>query len=336
MNARGEILKTIGKLLSLVYIGTLLLILGLDQTSRDAYPFFALLTTFSIFLFTPLLVVGAFWLYSRSRVALAVFVVGIGLLLAAHPIFPQKTFGLRQASAEEAVQLEAMAFNTGWTVTPPRQLASVLAQQSADFIVMPEVSHGQIRAYERRLKDIYPYQVFDSNGVGAGLISKHPIESYEWLTPESGRPMLHATVDWNGQLVHVFTVHLVWPNINWHDSTGIPIGLNEYYQARQIDFLLNQARAVDGPVLLMGDYNMSDQSHTYKILSEEYGDAFRDGGWGFGFTFPNSMHIKGQKVEVPLVRIDYIFYSDHFEIVGADVDCIENRSDHCALKAVFQ
>lgn len=332
---RGEVLKTVGNTFSLFYIGVLILILGLDQTSRNDYPLLALITTFSIFLFVPLILVAAVWLYGRSRVTLASFIVGVGLLLSAHPIFPQKAPWLSQVSANGAGQLEVMAFNTGWSVTPPQQLATVLAEQSADFIVMPEVSHRQARVYRRQLTDVYPYQVFDRDGDGAGLISKHPITEYEWLMPESGRKMLHATVDWDGKLVHVFTVHLVWPSIRWEESIGIPTGLNEYWQAKQIDFLMAEAKKVDGPVLLMGDFNMSDQSHTYKLLTEEYGDAFRDGGWGLGFTFPNSTTMKGVQLDVPVVRIDYIFYSDHFDIVGADVDCIPGSSDHCALNAGF-
>ena len=314
----------------------LILILGIDQISRNDYPLLALITTFSIFLFVPLVLVAAIWLFNRSRIVLASFLVGIGLLLSAHPIFPQKAPWLGQASASGAAQLEVMAFNTGWGVTPPRQLAHVLSQQSADLIVMPEVSRRQARVYRNQLTESYPYQVLDRDGVGAGLISRYPITAYEWLAPESGgRKILHATVDWDGQPIHVFTVHLSWPSIRWEESTGIPTGLNEYSQAKQINFLLAEAKKIDGPLLLVGDFNMSDQSHTYELLTEEYGDAFRDGGWGLGFTFPNSTTMKGIQLDVPVVRIDYIFYSDHFGIVGADVDCIPGSSDHCALNAGF-
>ena len=333
---RGEVLKSVGNLFCLVYVGALVLILGIDQISRSEYPLLALATTFSIFLFVPLVLVAVIWLYSRSRCSLASLIVGFGLLLSAHPIFPQKAPWLSSASADGAPQLEVMAFNTGWAVTPPRQLADVLAQQSADLIVMPEVSHRQARVYRQQLTESYPYQVLDrDDGSGAGLISKHPIIDYEWLVPKSGRKMLYATVDWDGQLVHVFTVHLSWPAIHWEELTGIPIGLTEGRQSRQVDFLIAEAKKVKGPVLILGDFNMSDQSETYELLTREYGDAFRDGGWGLGFTFPNSTTMKGVQLDVPIVRIDYIFYSNHFDIVGSDVDCIPGSSDHCALKAVF-
>ncbi|MEM8862042.1 MAG: endonuclease/exonuclease/phosphatase family protein, partial [Chloroflexota bacterium] len=194
-----------------------------------------------------------------------------------------------------------------------------------------------IRRFNRELRDDYPHQAFDPSGYGIGLLSKHPIVQQEWLRPPTnGRPILHAELNVDGQPLHVFVVHISWPTILTETSYGIPRGLHEYWQAQEIYFLQQQAEAVDGPVVILGDFNMSDQSHSYKELSAEFGDAFRDGGWGLGFTYPNYRPVLGHEIETPLLRIDYIFYDEAMQIEQADVKCFEGGSDHCALQAIFE
>jgi endonuclease/exonuclease/phosphatase (EEP) superfamily protein YafD len=61
--------------------------------------------------------------------------------------------------------------------------------------------------------------------------------------------------------------------------------------------------------VLTGDFNETEWSHPYELLTELLEDSFRDAGRGFGHTYPSQLTWRGWRIAVPLVRIDYIFHS---------------------------
>ncbi len=332
-------MKKLCNTLSLLYLGAVILILGLDQTSRSEFPFLSLLTTFSIFLFVPFILIGIYALWGHSRVSWGAFFVGGVLFLVSHPIFPQTSFF---TNVENNTKLEVMTFNTGWNHSLAERVKVAIEKQPLDLIALQEASPEQQTLFKTQLHLKFPHQIYDPDGYGIGLLSRYEIIEHEWLQPPTdSRLMLHALIEVEGELVNIFVVHLLLPQINFNSTVGLPTGLSEYWQAQEIYFLQQKAKEVSGPVLLMGDFNMSDQSHTYKELSDSYGDAFRDGGWGLGFTFPHqqSYYFEQAGLDIPLpkpmVRIDYIFYDPELMIQQADVQCFSGASDHCALQARF-
>ncbi|MEM9775322.1 MAG: endonuclease/exonuclease/phosphatase family protein [Chloroflexota bacterium] len=332
-------MKKLCNFLCVLYLIALVLILGVDQTSRADFPLLALMTTFSILLFAPLAVIAVYALWDRSWVSGSVLFAGIVLFLATHPIFPQKTLLATEALSST---FEVMTFNTGWNHTPANQIKSILQNQEADFVSIQEATSEQQELFNKHLNSQFPHQIFDPEQYGIGLLSKHPIIEQSWLQPPTnGRLILHARVDIRGQAIDVFVVHFSLPSIHFDPIVGLPIGLNEYWQAVEINFVLEQAKSAGGPVLMMGDFNMSDQSHTYKDLTAHFGDAFRDVGWGLGFSFPHQQSYNFEQAGLvvplphPIVRIDYIFYDEQLKVVGSQVKCLNEGSDHCAMVAKF-
>lgn len=329
----NEHMKKLCNMLCLIYVVALVLILAVDQTNRADFPLLALMTTFSILLFVPLIFVALYALWQRSWMSWGTLLVGGVLLLAAHPVFPQKALF---AAGTDGAQLEVMTFNVGLGISSVDRITQVLTEQSAEIVGVQEAIPDQINHFNSQLRNQYPYQTFDPKGTGVGLLSRYEIVEESWLQPPTnGRPMLHAQLDINDEIVHVFVAHVSWPTILRTSTSQFPHGLHEYGQAKEVYFLQQQAEAVSGPVIMMGDFNMSDQSHSYKELTANFGDAFRDGGWGLGFTFPNYRTVLGQEIETPILRIDYIFYDEVLDIQQAEVTCFENGSDHCALRAIF-
>ena len=79
----------------------------------------------------------------------------------------------------------------------------------------------------------------------------------------------------------------------------------------------------------MGDFNQTDQNNNYKILVDaDLKDAFREAGWGFGGTWPAS----GLGMIRNLIRIDFIWHTDHFQAIRAWVGDGAG-SDHSSLFA---
>lgn len=82
--------------------------------------------------------------------------------------------------------------------------------------------------------------------------------------------------------------------------------------------LLEYTEQLPEPLIVAGDFNTPPAGMIYGKLTARFGDAFAERGRGWGYTFP-SKH--------PLLRIDYIFHSPHWEATETRVG--EGRgSDH--------
>ncbi|MEM9775321.1 MAG: endonuclease/exonuclease/phosphatase family protein [Chloroflexota bacterium] len=336
--------QVFANLVSLGYITVLASLLIANAMLKSQFSVMALITTLNIFLFLPMVGVIIFAVLWRTKIGLLCALIGGALLYWYHPFIPQRPFeGL---TTTEENQLKTLSFNLGWYTTPPDLLGQMLATQEADIVAVQEIHRVAIDLFGTQLAEQYPYQILDSNTATSGLLSKHPIIEYEWLYPEGGRAMLHAVIDWEGQPIHVYSVHLLPPPLRWYDARHLdlppelnmdylPRGLNEWQQKKETNFLINHAGTIQDPVIIMGDFNMSDQSESYALLRNHFRDAYRDGGWGLGFTFPNETTVRGIRVSVPLIRIDYIFYTHQLDIIESDVLCFPQRSDHCGITSSF-
>lgn len=79
------------------------------------------------------------------------------------------------------------------------------------------------------------------------------------------------------------------------------------------------------PVIVCGDFNDTPLSFTYKKISENLLDAFRESGSGFGTTYSGP---------IPGLRIDYLLYSSDFTSFQFEV--IKSKlSDHYPVEASF-
>ena len=79
------------------------------------------------------------------------------------------------------------------------------------------------------------------------------------------------------------------------------------------------------PVIVLGDFNDTAISYTYKTIIGDLQDAFLTKGWGVGSTFTGPL---------PYLRIDYVLVDPVFEI--ADFKVIEKKfSDHYPVSCVI-
>jgi endonuclease/exonuclease/phosphatase family metal-dependent hydrolase len=99
-------------------------------------------------------------------------------------------------------------------------------------------------------------------------------------------------------------------------------------------------------VLVLTDFNAGDQSTPYAIVAGVLGDAWREGGFGFGHTFPGDDSFDGTRPRVRdwyipqwLVRIDYVFHSHQWQTAEAHLCPWDGASDHrpvCATLALLR
>ena len=71
--------------------------------------------------------------------------------------------------------------------------------------------------------------------------------------------------------------------------------------------MLRRAATVKTPLLVVGDFNATDRMPILNGYRAVLTDAFREAGFGFGFSFPYNATFRS--ISLPsLVRLDYIFH----------------------------
>jgi vancomycin resistance protein VanJ len=176
------------------------------------------------------------------------------------------------------------------------------------------------------LSDRYPYQALHptSKGYsGCAVLSRFPIsEDQAFFLVEGMHLSQHLVLGVEGESLHFFNVHLQPPRLPGEVRIASLLLVPSYYdttiQDQELARLLEELAPVEGPVVVAGDFNMTDQSPGYRRLSSELGDAFRESGWGFGLTYPD-VEVRSVPTPFPLVRIDYVFHSMDITALRAQV-----------------
>ncbi len=212
---------------------------------------------------------------------------------------PPSTIPTAQAGSGHT--LTVMTFNTNADVTAPEKLIPVLRGSGADIIALQEVGAALATALDDSLLDEYPNRAYIS--YGSGLLSRYPILEYEMVENGTAFPYLIATLSVDGQKLTVISAHLPPPILAGRRG----------YKSQAIEEIPHFVDLATGsePTILMGDFNTTDQSADYGLLANaELHDSFREAGWGFGSTWPARR--VAPLVGNPIIRIDYIWHTEHF------------------------
>jgi endonuclease/exonuclease/phosphatase family metal-dependent hydrolase len=162
---------------------------------------------------------------------------------------------------------------------------------------------------------------------GVGLLTRFEVKEEEvFKLQDYSFLSLRAVLDVDGVDVTVFVIHPRSP-----DGRVNPITYNSSDRAAELETLHDDYLAnTTGPILLLCDCNMSDQSDDYEELDTVMDDAFREQGRWVGFTFGTRTPIT-----LPFLRVDYIWHS--VDIVTKEVGPWGGlgASDHRPVKATL-
>mgnify|MGYP005846377857 CR=1 FL=1 len=323
-------------LLALLYVGVILAWRLLGQTELAGAWAYRLVDLFSVWFYLPLplLVLNAIW--RRQWRSLAWLAVPCFLFL-----FDYGMLFLPRGSTEPGLPLRVMTANLLATNTEVGELGQAVVEQDPDVVAVQELSPRLAAALGERLSGDYPYQLLypSESNPNLGLYSRMP------LRPAQGRadgcPCQEATVDLDGQVVTIINAHPNRPRVSFRRVGPLPVptGFDTSRHDRELRLILARARAVETPVILLGDFNLSDRQRSYLQLRQSLDDAYRAAGWGLGYTFPSEnfaqlpSELGALRLPVvPLVRIDYVFYSAGWS--AADARVVElPGSDHFSVVA---
>jgi endonuclease/exonuclease/phosphatase (EEP) superfamily protein YafD len=186
-------------------------------------------------------------------------------------------------------------------------LVASIKKHEPDFFGLRELAGPVAESLEPRLGKAYPYHRIER---GCGLWSRFPILAYErfQLVDVGGAGAQYLLLGIEGREVTVLSVHPRSPPAYRFSLAELPVRLPTALadEGRDADLrgLLERLEGIEGPLVVIGDFNATDQHVLYGQLSRRLRDAHRESGWGLGFTYS-----RWPEVGQALWRIDYVFHS---------------------------
>ncbi len=271
-----------------------------------------------LFLLFPIMVAAGITQRTALLGALAASFLFIGLSYA--PLFLPSVKNVCAASG--SLSLKVVSYNI-WSRNPDISgISRIIQKMRPDILLLQEVEGDDFIHLTEHLQDLYPddrpYFSYAPSMLQA-VVSRYPLT-----------PIENATAKGQAQKVRVITPAGVVTVFNVH-----PLRKGSWQRRhRQISALLQEdILPCPGPVILGGDFNTTDQTQTYRMLSQHLKNAHWESGWGFGFSFPSLTWRPAGIPLPPLIRIDHIFYNNHFTSRTAGTLKLSGGSDHYPVHA---
>jgi vancomycin resistance protein VanJ len=288
-------------------------------------------------LFLPALVCVPLSLWRRhwrlvlmSLPALMALVIGYGIF-----------FLPRAAQAQSgAPAIHFLTYNIHAESEQIQPMLDVIRSVNADVVALQELSPTMAEKLATDLRDLYPYQALHPNHEnaiwGQGVLSRYPILEDEYWRMSLGHQRVKITA--NGLSMVLYNTHPVHPFLL---KQGILFTMQPH--RNEVDEVLRRVANDTDPVIVAGDFNMSDQVDDYTRITQHLEDTYREAGWGLGFTFPDFSARQAQPFHTPLLekfgrpvaRIDFIFHSNDLQALSAQVWPTSGGSDHRPVVAEF-
>ena len=264
-------------------------------------------------LFAPLILLLPGAVLRRSRVLLGFVAAPAALFLLTygHLYLPRWPVNVGEPA------FSVMTYNVLHLNSEVDLVAAEIAARAPDVVGLRELEPPMARALEARLAGQYPHHRFEP---GCGFFSRHPILEYEAfrLAAGEGAWAQQFVLDVGGRPVNFLSVHPRSPPLLGFHPFGLPLGIPTGFanEGRDADItdILSRLEEMDDPLVVIGDFNLTDQQSLYAPLTRHLRDAHRESGWGMGFTYTHFPRFR-----LPLWRIDYVFHSPNLVAVATSV-----------------
>ena len=234
--------------------------------------------------------------------------------------------------------IKVLSHNLNWYKTQSPTLLKLINQQKPDIIFLQEIVKKHTERAFTWLKADYPYQIGTPR---VGILSKYPIVSSEILHLAGHREtQQRAIIKFNQQEVVIYNMQATGPWLRISKKLRfLKIPVYKYgKRSPEIQDLVQRVEKETLPVIVAGDFNMTDETQDYYNVQKVMQDSFRKSGFGFGFTWPHGWELKllvkssNWRLNYPVCRIDYIWYSKHWGAKSSSV-LEATESDHLPVAA---
>lgn len=252
--------------------------IAFDVFAQFSYQFWLVLLAFTIAFFMP---------FARVLTGIAIVVIGL-LAISAVPHFTAASYPAPEvkAPADHRV-LRVMTYNTWLLNADVDAMVAEIQRNDPDILVLQEFGSEKRQVLER-LKAQLPYQddCLHLDHCYMAVLSKFPIADFESLASWEGPPMVRAAFGKElGGLTVIGTHTLRFPYLR--------------AQFAQLNELADMVRRLEGPRIVLGDFNATPSSRLLTTFEQRSGLRRLDGWLP---TWPAN-------IQMPQLAIDHIFAS---------------------------
>ncbi len=216
----------------------------------------------------------------------------------------------------------------------PQRIVEVLREVEADIIALQEVVNiGPGRRTDNQAAFIadelglhYCFgenRKFKGGRYGNVILSRLPViseQNYDLSRPgREERGCLRTDVVLNGAILHIYNVHL-----------GVAYLERRHQGRRLVGSDILASGDLQGPRILLGDFNEWLRGLTTRLLTEHFGSTDIRVHLGRNRTYPGPL---------PLLHLDHMYFDDGLELEGAMLHRSRKAliaSDHLPLAADFR
>lgn len=300
----------------------------------DSVWWLALLNAFAPFFFVPLAILLplARLIQKRAYWIVATIPTVIFLLLYGGQFLPRPNHFTEQ---EETFSM--MSFNV-WGWSQSQETARVIRDEGLpDVVLLQELGPQMAKTVLAEVGDVYPYRLLEpQEGYrGMGILSRHPLRKInaEELTTSSWWRIQIAEVTFDDQSFVLYHCHPEGTNLLYLLEANLPIPdeVQAGFDARErmMHALKADIEKRGQPAIVAGDFNTTDQSEAYRILTEDLQEVHRAVGWGFGHTFPAyAGSFRGIPILPRQMRLDMVCYTSELMALSSRVGTAHGESDH--------
>jgi endonuclease/exonuclease/phosphatase family metal-dependent hydrolase len=246
-------------------------------------------------------------------------------------------------SARSNVELTMMTFNTLAWQREGRDLEASISEANPDVVGLQEIGPRGADHLAQTLADRWPYHFItqSASSSGAAVLSRYPIsEPVAFRASPSGHWWQRMTIEAPSGPFTYLNIHTKIPHIRTtHQKLAgrrFPLEFHAEQRRSEVQALVAMLERMDGPVIVGGDFNMTERSPDHRLLSTRLHDAFKAVGAGFGMTFPKRGSFpRAFPAPFPLLRLDYIWHSRHF-VASWAYKGDGGQSDHHPIVAGFR
>ena len=334
----------------LVFIFNLLVLLALmlsyisSEVNPMVFPYLHFFGLGYLFWLIGTIIFCIFWMFSKFKYLIVnVLVLFIGW--NTH----QKTFGFNTENSNKN-GLQIASFNSmglGQEVQGNYEdIIAYVEKEKIDILAILEYKSKNDRTPPSWYSQFIPTKKDGVLRPGIQLLSKYPIEKASKIHFDKtiGNMAVRFDVNVQGKTIAIFALHLETNQINHKDYQKIKSpSLHSSYlsstkkilqklsrqvktRSEQSKAVIEEIKKVEGPFLVLGDFNDVPTSFVYQQFTPYTSDAFLKRGTGFGPTYLKPF---------PTFRIDYILYSKEFEC-NRYFSTKEIYSDHKLVGANLQ
>lgn len=290
----------------------------------ESVNFIALLNNVVHLMLLPALVLLPLTLLFRRWVMAAMLVVPFIIAVTNNaPLF----VGGTPAPAPGSTEIGVLSYNLMARYGSHDESIAIIREADADIVALQEVYDPSADAIRAALADEYPHMAIHTTDYatqGQAILSRYPIVEDEFIRSYLGHQ--RTVLDVNGRQVAVYNVHPAHPGM---------LGLDVSRRSDDINPIIDmaQADAPHMPTLMIGDFNMTPNTADYAHVTETFTDAYREAGFGLGYTFPDDNSSSLLRYAPPLARIDYVFHDADWTATAARVWGRTGGSDHYPVYA---